>query len=277
MKITAVIVLYKMSIHECKTIRSLSNFLNEDFTYLELILYDNSPNPQYFSAKDFPNIKVSYIHDSRNRGLISAYNYAFSIAQKNGSEWLLLLDHDTEVTADYVNQLSNLPQVDPKVAALVPIVKNKNQWISPVYSSTLRPLTGERPKLGINPVPIMGINSGSLIRVSFLKELGGFNKEFPLDYLDHWIFYEIYKRSYYAYVLNVTLIHDLSVMDYNSISINRYKSILKSEQTFYYKYRTDLYPQYRKQLVKRFLKQLLMVKNKKIAFYTLRYLLSSKG
>lgn len=278
MKITAVIVLYKVNIHDCKTFRTLSKFLQKhSYSNLELIMYDNSPEPQKFSNDDCTYTKVSYIHDQRNIGIVTAYNYAYSVAQKNGSEWLLLLDHDTEITEEYFNQMLNLPEVTPDVAAFVPIVTNGDQWISPVYSSSLRPLTDNRPPLGINWKPIMAINSGSLFRVSFLNELGGFNDEFPLDYLDHWIYHEVYARGYKTYVLNVRLRHELSVMDYNSVSLSRYKSILNSEYIFYRKYKTDLFLQYRKQLLKRFLKQLLLVKNKKIALYTLRFLLSSKG
>lgn len=278
MKLTAVIVLYKVKIQECKTFRSLTKLLKKiELNDFELILYDNSPDPQNFSAEDFPFMKVSYIHDQRNVGIVTAYNYAYSFAQKSNSDWLLLFDHDTELTVEYMNQLLNLPEVDNDIAALVPIVTNGEEWISPVYSSSLRPLVDEKPVSGINSKPIMAINSGSLIRLSFLNEIGGFNEEFALDYLDHWLFYEIYARSYKTYVMNVILKHELSVMNYNSISINRYKSILHSEYIFYKKYKTDLYPQYRKQLIKRLFKQLLLVKNKKIALYTLRLLFSLKG
>jgi hypothetical protein len=123
----------------------------------------------------------------------------------------------------------------------------------------------------------MAINSGAVIRVAFLKEIGGFNEEFPLDYLDHWLFYEIYAKNYKTFVLDIYLHHDLSVMDYNSISLTRYKSILHSEFTFYKKYKRELFPEYRKQLFKRLLKQIITVKNKKIALYTLRMILSLKG
>ena len=46
----------------------------------------------------------------------------------------------------------------------------------------------ERPVEGVQNKAVMAINSGSLIKVSFLTEIGGFNGQFPLDYLDHWLF-----------------------------------------------------------------------------------------
>ena len=116
----------------------------------------------------------------------------------------------------------------------------------------------------------MAINSGALIRVEFLNIIGGFNEDFPLDYLDHWLFHEIYENGYKVRLLDLTLEHELSVMDYSRVSLARYQSILESEIKFFKNYQQDLYKAYRIQLAKRFLKQVLTVKNKKIALYTLR-------
>lgn len=281
MKFTAVIVFYKQKIETSKTFRSFINLISskQDIKspIIELILYDNSPESQHFDPAKYSQVSVHYVHDKRNLGISTAYNYALQKAKKCNSEWLILFDHDTEVTGEYVDQIFHLPKVDSKVVAIVPQITTGNQWVSPVYSSSLRPLTGQQPSPGIQSVPVMAINSGAVIKVAFLEEIGGFNEEFPLDYLDHWLFYEIYAKNYKTFVLDIYLHHDLSVMDYNSISLTRYKSILHSEFTFYKKYKRELFPEYRKQLFKRLLKQIITVKNKKIALYTLRMLLSLKG
>lgn len=279
MDTTIVIVFYKQKIETSTTFKSLvklfaKNEINKQF---EIILYDNSPEPQSYDIQDFPFAKVSYVHDKRNLGIAVAYNYAYNIAVNNESDWLLLLDHDTELNDDYFNKIVNLPEFNDKIGAVVPMVKTREQRISPVYSASLRPLVGEMPQPGLQTQHIMAINSGALISVDFLKKIDGFNEEFPLDYLDHWLFYEIYRNDYNVYVLDTTLQHELSVMDYNSISLDRYKSILNSEVKFYRDYKTDLFPEFRKQLLKRILKQLLLVKNKKIALYSIKVLRSLKG
>jgi hypothetical protein len=120
----------------------------------------------------------------------------------------------------------------------------------------------------------MAINSGSLIRVSFLEKIKGFNNDFPLDYLDHWLFHEIFSNDYKVMVMESSLNHDLSVMNYENVSMNRYRSILDSEIRYYKNYKKELLPAYRIQLMKRLAKQLLLVKNKKIAAYTFRCLFS---
>jgi GT2 family glycosyltransferase len=276
MKVTMVIVLYKLKCEESKTFTTLeNNFLlkNEGANDVEIILYDNSPDKQEFHPEKYAGTAIRYVHDQRNLGIVTAYNYAFTAAKQNGSEWLLLLDHDTDVTAEYLETVRHLDEKDKSIAAIVPKVNYENQMISPVYSHSLRPLQGDMPAAGLQEKPVMAINSGALVRVSFLNEIGGFNEEFPLDYLDHWLFHEVYAKGYKVRLLNVALEHELSVMDYNRVSFTRYKSILESEMKFFKNYHHELYHSYRLQLVKRFLKQVIKVKNKKIAFYTLRRLL----
>ncbi|MDQ0199071.1 glycosyltransferase [Neobacillus ginsengisoli] len=277
MKITMVVVLYKQKPEESKTFLTLKQtlFVNkEGLKDIELILYDNSPEKQAFSPLDYEGVHITYIHDSRNLGIATAYNHAWTKAKENGSEWLLLLDHDTELTDAYVHEVLNLPEFATDVAAVVPKINSENKMISPVYSNSLRPLTEDRPKAGLQVQSVMAINSGALIRTDFLNKIGGFNENFPLDYLDHWLFFEIYEHGCKVWLLNVELEHELSVMDYSRVSLKRYQSILDSEMSYYQNYKNELYQPYRNQLAKRFLKQALTVKNKKIALYTLKRLFS---
>ncbi len=273
MKQTIVVVFYKQKIAESKTFSTLMEALKgQDTAGMDLILYDNSPEEQDFRSEDYPALQIAYVHDPRNLGIATAYNYALSAAKQRGSEWLLLFDHDTEVTEPYVAAFCREPQVDKTIAAVVPKINSGGTMVSPVYSDSLRPLTVERPAPGVQNKAVMAINSGSLLRVSFLNEIGGFNEEFPLDYLDHWLFHEIYARGQKVLLVDITLEHELSVMDYSTVSLWRYKSILDAEMKFYSEYKKDLHASYKKQLGKRLLKQLLLVKNKKIALYTLRRL-----
>jgi glycosyltransferase involved in cell wall biosynthesis len=277
MKITMVVVLYKQKNEESKTFRTIKQTLFSKDVGLgdfDLILYDNSPEKQEFSPLDYEGIHISYVHDARNLGIAAAYNYAWEKARENGSEWLLLLDHDTELTDAYVNEVMNLPKMAKDVVAVVPSINSENIMISPVYSHTLRPLLEKRPKIGLQEKTVMAINSGALIRLEFLNEIGGFNEEFPLDYLDHWLFYEIYAKCRKVWLMDVTLKHELSVMDYSQVSLKRYQSIIDSELIFYKNYKKELFLAYRKQLAKRLIKQVLTVKNKKIAMYTLRRIFS---
>lgn len=275
MKVTIVIVVYKNHPEKTRTFSSLVQVLSGlKRIDLSIIIYDNSPEKHALHDGQYAQLKIRYKHDEQNLGISAAYNYALQEAEENGSEWLWLFDHDTLITSEYIKEVMQLQNMDQEIAAVVPKINSENQMISPVFSDKLRPLQGEKPSEGIQEKPVMAINSGSLIRVRFLNEIGGFNQEFPLDYLDHWLFHEIFSRGYKVWLLHTSLEHDLSVMDYSRVSLKRYRSILDSEINYYKKYKKEMYPAYRYQLTKRLFKQLLTVKNKKIALYTLKRLLS---
>ncbi|MEH7274655.1 glycosyltransferase [Neobacillus vireti] len=277
MKLTMVLVLYKLKPEESKTFQTLKQILgskNNTPKNIELILYDNSPSKQDFTPLSHEGIHTTYYHDPRNLGIAAAYNYAWAAAKQNNSQWLLLLDHDTELTYDYFNSILNLSEVPEKVVAVVPKINSENIMISPVYSNSLRPLKQERPSPGVQEQPVMAINSGALIAVNFLNEINGFNEDFPLDYLDHWLFFKIYEKGRKVFLINVSLEHELSVLDYTRVSLQRYQSILESEVNFYKNFKKDLLPKYRIQLAKRFLKQLLTVRDKEVALKTFKKLFS---
>ncbi|MFS0821591.1 glycosyltransferase [Bacillus sp. 1P02SD] len=273
MNVSIVIVVYKQLIEECKTFKTLMSH-RDKLKNVQITIYDNSPEKQEFNEKVYEGLSLSYIHDSRNLGISTAYNFAFNRAKESGCEWLLLFDHDTEITDEYIEKVMNINKVEEDIVAVVPKIYSKNKLISPVFSDSVRPLQVEQPKEGVQNKPVMAINSGALLRISFLTDIGGFNKQFPLDYLDHWLFYMVYANGYKVLLIDESLEHDLSIMDYSNISLGRYRSILDSEILFYKNYKTDLFPSYKKQLVKRLIKQFLVVRNKKIAAYTLSRLFS---
>ena len=237
---------------------------------LEILLYDNSPSNHDFTPLTMRGYILATTMTPRNLGIATAYNFAWSVAKENKSNWLLLLDHDTELTDDYFNEVFNNLEKTKDVAAVVPKINSENTMISPVFSDFLRPLKEDRPLPGLQVKPVMAINSGTLISVDFLNEINGFNQDFSLDYLDHWLFFEIYHKGRKVWLMDITLEHELSVMDYTRVSLQRYQSILDSEMKFYLHYKKELLQAYRAQLAKRFLKQMLTVKDKKIAMCTLK-------
>jgi GT2 family glycosyltransferase len=278
MKTTIVLVVYKSKLEDSNTYTSLLSVLNYNQSLkkdLSIVIYDNSPEKQEVPTND-QALEISYVHDPRNLGLATAYNFAYQLSLKNKSEWLLLLDHDTTLNEDYVKTILKVDKSIPnQIAAVVPKVVSKNIMISPVTSLSLLPLLEKRPNPGILTSPVMAINSGSLIKIDFLTQIGGFTEEFPLDYLDHWLFYKIYDTGHKVLLLDgVELQHELSVMDFGSISSVRYRSILDSEIKYFKNYHKELFPAYKKLMVKRLIRQILIEKNKKIAAYTLRRLFS---
>jgi GT2 family glycosyltransferase len=226
-RILPVIVVYRASDDaNCSSFNSLRAASSER---IQVFVYDNSP----VATEPFTTQDVVYHHDPSNGGLSAAYNAALSYAAQEGYQWLLLLDQDSELLREFVDQVHAATceyASREDVVAIVPHVFSGNRHVSPssVSLGELRPYSPQTT--GIASGEITAINSGAVLRVSFLKSLGGFDARFWLDYLDHWLFRRIYCEGKKVLVLPATINHDLSVCEYRTqVSAARYRSILNAE------------------------------------------------
>ncbi len=282
MRIFAVLVLYKKKLEESQTYISLLNsYLKSNLTQLDLFLlvYDNSPARQ----EVLPNIpfKYQYIHDPHNHGLSVAYNTALRTAVSMNFPWLLLLDHDSELPSDYIYTIVKMLEINSSnesIVAYVPKVACNSAIVSPsrvTFDVQFRPININF--VGACDFHVTAINSGTLLRVSYLESIQGFNNLFQLDYLDHWLFNKIHLDSKKVYVFDSIIQHDLSIsnMDTN-MDVPRYINILESEKLFYLKYKSkgeNIF--YLIKLFIRFLRLTIFVRNKTFAFIVLRQLYDS--
>lgn len=265
-KIVVVIVLYQQRFSQSPSFDLLMKAVKEK--KIQLVVYDNSPvkqlEPLLEQDKD-----ISYYHDPSNPGLATAYNYALNHAQQN-IRYFVTLDHDSQLTATYFDTLLTIDWTDELVAA-VPLVYAGSNQISPVFADRYINRQVEKvDRSQLSQRRIMAINSGAVFSIKFLKEIGGFNLDFPLDFLDHWLFWTIYQFKKTVFILPEKMEHDLSVLDYQKVSVTRYQSILKAEKTFYQNYDKEMLPRHRKQLLLRTVKQFLTVRNRKIWRLTLQ-------
>lgn len=253
-----VVVLYNMAASESPTIMSLNNLLaSSAFSEIvKIVIFDNSNevNEPLGLEKRFV-----YYHSQKNVGIAKAYNYALK-QMASTAEWLVTLDQDTTVTKEYLNELIKKVMTLPQsVVAVAPVVKDHEQQISPVRSDTLRPLHNELPHGNHSySKDVMVINSGTALRAYFLKEIGGYNLSFPLDYLDHWLSWRIFKEKKQITILSNVLQHQLSVLDYaTQMNFSRYQAILSAEKCYYSLYNKQMHSRYRRQLFLRGCKQIL--------------------
>lgn len=231
-----VIVLYKNSLEESRTIETLNTALSES---INILVFDNSPERQYKeSSFIYGKFKIQYYHDANNPGLSFAYNYALNQANENNSSWLLLLDQDTTITKEYIETIRILDseKMSCNTVAILPKVKSSRgqRLISPskmYFGGICRPI--EISSNLIN-TPIDGINSGTILRTSYLNEINGFSNKYSLDMLDHWYYRKIFKDSKSVYVMNCTIFQDLSVSGVfeNNVTLNRYEQMLLAEEHF---------------------------------------------
>lgn len=234
--IFVVIVLYGVSFGESvafKTFNAASIRCQNSEGYLQVLLYDNTPRGS--ASGPLPK-GVRYEAVGINLGLAAAYNRALDMAQEQGCPWLLLLDQDTVLPENFLESLlGELKEYETNsdIVAVVPIVRSGGIVVSPkrVGFLGLRAFPGT-PR-GLQDAEIASINSGTAIRCDFVRSIGGFSRAYWLDYLDHWLFRQIYAAGKKVAVSNCILEHSLSVQDYRrNINLTRYRSILAGESAF---------------------------------------------
>jgi GT2 family glycosyltransferase len=237
MKILVVMVRYKKPFSESLAFNGLSNAfsshpeLAKDYTVL---IWDNSPetivNPQ---------LPISFLYrgSKTNVGVSGAYNGAMEYALEHGYPWMLLLDQDTKITSEILvamrrHSLSLLPRQE--IAAIAPTVRVGSTVVSPKRLILGRGRNYPAGECGIAPGEASVINSGCLVRVASLREIGGYSPDFWLDFSDMYVFHQFFvhgKRVWRA--TDVELEHELSVMDYDSLMTPwRCRNFVSAETAF---------------------------------------------
>ena len=225
MKILIVVVLYKTKVEDCELIPAIiqhKNLINAD-----LYIHNNSTNYEIKKHHDY------FVYNSeKNLMLAMAYNLALEFANEKGYDWLLLFDQDSKTDPKILfSEIKH--NINKRYAAIIPIVKGRNGiHISPnIYNPKLGFAWGEKEikSAGAYKNCIKSINSGSLLNVSYLNKIGGFDERFPLDGLDTLYFWKLYNANAEIFVTNAKLLQNLSVLDYSSMSIERYKKVIKAE------------------------------------------------
>ncbi len=179
MKIGMISVLYNPSVNMIR--KSLDNSKGTD----KLVIIDNSSysNEELIASMNKLQIDYVYIPNYRNVGLAKALNHGMKIIGSFDLEWCLVLDQDSEVANDILNEYKQF------------ILKHKTEKIGiigPQYdydNRRLRTLRGEKKRQWF-------MLSGSLINVSAFREGGGFDEGFFIDGLDVDFDFRLVKSGY---------------------------------------------------------------------------------
>lgn len=239
--ILAVIVLYRMDPSRAPAFRSLlasAAAQAPDNLHLKILMYDNTPNGrQPHSLPDY----VEYVPSIQNDGLAGAYNYALRVAETEGFDWLLTLDQDSNLPVSILHSLAAVAkslQESDKVVAIVPHLVEGVQSISPLYVGYWRPSKIPQGFSGLPDREICAVNSAATWRVSYLREIGGFDSRFWLDYLDYTMHRCAFRAGKRVYVAgNIVVQHELASLDPGKrMSPARFENVLMAESAF-----ADLY------------------------------------
>jgi GT2 family glycosyltransferase len=241
-QIVAVVVLYKRLPEQSQTIDSLGKVFAANPELLDsirVILFDNSPQALDRVNLSFP---CDYRHAGRNVGTSGAYNYAMEFAEAEQCRWLLLLDQDTTVSTEFLPRMleySRQLQDQAEVGSVVPLIYSHESLVSPrkhgrFNQISLIPTTFS----GVYRQKAFAVNSATLMRVSALREIGGYSDDFWLDLSDVYVFQAMYRKGRYLYIAgDLSLQHSITSMDFdNDMAPERYRNFLAAESAY-----VDLY------------------------------------
>ena len=269
-----VLVLYGVLPEESKAFVSLLRHIGRLRVDYELIVYNNDTSISVPGGDGYIAVNAE-----KNDMLARAYNFALQKAQAGGRQWLLLLDHDTEPTAEYfeaLNRFLNQTTQSPDVVAAVPLLKYGNRIISPEKINPVMWQTTPITVAGTYSGNIVAFNSLSLLSTDFVMSIGGFSELYPLDMLDHWLYRQIAVHKKSVEVLDTYISHSLSLLD-NSMSYNRLADFLAAEQRFV---STELtmthYISYKIRLAIRLIKQWIRLRDRRRTQITFKALIGKK-
>ena len=208
-KILYVIVLYRCRLEDSAAFKTLL-FMHKDI-YKDIFVYDNSPEPQT------TNVNVGqYVNDTKNGGIGMAYNAAVRYALKEGYQWMLLSDQDTNFSIDAIACYERAAEEQSQYQMIVPRHKIENgKYISPThYRMHTSKICDSAPTGAAKFSDVCPINSGILITVDSFSRVGGYYDDIWLDFSDI-AFIEKYKKTYPIFYImeDVTCLQTFSAME----------------------------------------------------------------
>lgn len=222
-------VIYKAKAQDCIAFSSLMQHRDHITVPHKIVVYNNSPEIEQTDDR------CSFVNGKGNDMLAKAYNAGIAIAKAEGCEWILLMDQDTPFGKNYFEKACHFIENAGDCDMAVPTIMAGGKVASPTYyHPTIGPylITTPLTKIGKSEKYVTAFNSGAVLRVSAIEELGGFNEEYPLDALDNWYFHNLRKNGHFTHVMDCQLTQNLSLNNPSEISITRYKSIMNSALRF---------------------------------------------
>jgi rhamnosyltransferase len=172
----------------------------------KILLFDNSEDSQSFEIDNNKNIIL--IKSPKNVGVGGAHYTACKMAEAENFDFLLFLDQDSQLPADFIsNMLSGFYRLKKLHANLCAVGPT---WNDPELGKSLtRALKNKlRSLLKAPNLKHVLISSGMLIWVPTLKHIGYPKREYFIDLVDtEWCLRALYKKYEIVMLSNVHMLH----------------------------------------------------------------------
>jgi GT2 family glycosyltransferase len=219
--INILIVLYKKRFAESETLINITNISESGILKnSKIIIWDNSPNAineQEFDALKQEVAAIDIIHTPENLSISKIYNRVIDNYLKKG-DYLILLDHDTNVTAEYFTEVIEKTSQHTPPYLLLPQIMVQDVIESPAYQYILFSKKWQYKTPGsYSSKYVTAINSGMVIAESFFAKGFRYDERLLFYGTDSYMMFNYSKLNTDFYLLNSKLIHDLNLQSNSSI------------------------------------------------------------
>lgn len=210
--IYALIVIYNKSCRESNSIKDIKKYAPD----INLIVYDNSTN-DFGNSKFCKENNYFYFTQNKNVGISKAYNFIMDHFRFNKDDYLIMLDDDTHLTLEYLEETKKLVYLHQYDVNL-PIVKANQKIISP-YNYYMNC----RTKMIQNPSDIIiskasGINSGMVINTNLFQKIR-YNENLFLDYVDYDFMRRVHKSQGTIHIMHSIINQEFQYFNYDKTNI----------------------------------------------------------
>ncbi len=220
-----ILVLYKKNEKDSNTLSSIiSNMYN--YNKFHMVIWDNSPTRMlsYGKLEQINKIiNTQYIHCPENYPISKVYNIVIK-QNINLYQYVILLDHDTEISTLFFKEIeNNVSKTSNTCKLLLPKVYSNNTLVSPAklygfYGKNISYIL-EGYKLSKYKT---AINSGMIISMDIFRDGFEYDINLTLYGIDDY-FMKLYAKKFpYFYVLNCNLSHSLDFFNGNESIEKRY-------------------------------------------------------
>lgn len=191
--IYALIVVYNQFCGNSKTIRSINS------KKINVIVFDNSTSA--FNNKDYcEQHGYKYFGFQKNYGLSYAYNYVLDNVSINKNDYIIILDDDTELTRDYLDEVAERTSRG-KADLMLPVVIADGFILSP---SNFKQKVGSQIIQSVEQLDrnnFTAINSGMVVRRN-VYDIVRYDQGLFLDCIDHDFMKQITKHGFNVEIMD---------------------------------------------------------------------------
>jgi len=177
------------------------------------------------------NVKIVYVDNQGNQGIAHALNVGCNKAIEDGYEWILTMDQDSMATLGMLKEMFDFFSLSndmDRISIIAPFHANpfcSESAVRQPYSEVLTTMT-----------------SGNLLNLSSYKEIGSFNEELFIDYVDNDYCLRSKLKGYSVMqVNNAILKHNLGDLKQHKVLWKRFYSTSHSPIRRYYAFRNRIY------------------------------------